>query len=217
MSHLTVVDLVPVIYSAGTVFDRLQVGRQATESFLRSGDLSGILSRADLSLLEDLRDAAQYVLDHAGEPVNAQIVSNLNAVMTRSASTRPGELRGDDQEIGVATPYGVYAPRAITAEEIDSLVTSALSRGDPLNSALDLFVGIAKAQPFMDGNKRTALFVANAELIASGGGRLLTIPVDDEDSSVAAEFTDRLARAYVFGEDEGVRRLLAEQGAMPSL
>ena len=217
MSHLTVLDLVPVIYSASTVFDRLQVGRQATESFLRSGDLSGILSRADLSLLEDLRDAAQYVLDHAGEPVNAQFVKAVNATMTRSASTRPGELRRDDQEIGVATPYGVYAPRAITAEEIDSLVASALSRGDPLNSALDLFVGIAKAQPFTDGNKRTALFVANAELITSGDDRLLTIPVDDEDPSVAAEFTDRLARSYVFDEDEEVKSMLAALGVMPSL
>ena len=217
MSHLTVVDLVPVIYSAGTVFDRLQVGRQATESFLRSGDLSGILSRADLSLLEDLRDTSQYVLDHAGEPVNAQFVKAVNATMTRSASTRPGELRRDDQEIGVTTPYGLYAPPAMTIEGVDSLVASALSRADPLDSAIDLFVTLAKAQPFTDGNKRTALFVANAGLIRSGSGRLLTIPGDDENPSVAAEFTDRLARAYVFGKDEDVKRMLAEQAGMPSL
>lgn len=217
MSHLTVGDFVPVVYSAGTVFDRLKVGRQVTRAFLDSGNLSGIFSRADLALLEDLRDAAQYVLDHTDEPVNGRFVAGLNAVMPRSGSTCPGELRRDDQEIAVATPYGHYTPPAITAEDLNTLVASELSRGDPLDRALDLFVGIAKAQPFMDGNKRTALFVANAALIASGDDRLVTIPVDENDPSVATEFTDRLARAYVFGEDEGVKSMLAEQGVIPFL
>ena len=215
MSGLTVVGLAPVVYSAGTVFERLQVGREATRAFLCSGDLSSILSRADLALLEDLRDAAQYVLDHTDEPVGGRFAVGLNTVMTRSASTRPGELRRDDQEIGVATTYGLHTPPTIAAEELDALVASALSHDDPRDRALDLFVGIAKAQPFLDGNKRTALFVANAELIRSGDGRLLTIPVDETDPSVAAEFTDRLARAYVFDEDEELKSMLAEQGVIP--
>ena len=79
-------------------------------------------------------------------------------------------------------------------------------------NALDLFVDLAKAQPFEDGNKRTAVFVANSLLIGSNAGVLLTIPVDDNDPSLAVMFHDRLARAYIYGEGDGVKKLLCDRG-----
>jgi hypothetical protein len=48
----------------------------------------------------------------------------------------------------------------------DATVTSG-------ENALDLFVDLAKAQPSEDGNKRTAVSVANSLLICSGSGVLL--------------------------------------------
>ena len=69
--------------------------------------------------------------------------------------------------------------------------------------------------PIEDGNKRSALFTANAVLISSGADRLRTVPVDDHDPSVAAEFNDLLARAYVLGEDAGVKTMLRERGLVP--
>lgn len=61
MATLTVADLSGVVYSSGKVFDGLSTGRLDTENFLRSGSLDGVASRADLALLEDLRDAAEAV------------------------------------------------------------------------------------------------------------------------------------------------------------
>ena len=77
---------------------------------------------------------------------------------------------------------------------------------------MDLFVNLAKAQPFEDGNKRTALFVANRLLIGSRTPKLLTIPVDENDPTLSDSFNDLLARAYVFGEHDEVKRLLRTQG-----
>lgn len=71
---------------------------------------------------------------------------------------------------------------------------------------------LAKAQPFEDGNKLTAAFVANSWLISSDAGVLLTIPADDNDSSVAGMFSDLLAKAYVDGEHDGVKALLRDRG-----
>lgn len=212
MATLTVADLAGVVYSSGKVFDGLSTGRLDTESFLRSGSLDGVASRADLALLEDLRDAAQFVIDHAGREIDSGFVRSVNATITRSGALHPGQLRTQDQSIGVATPYGRHTPDALTEDGLQALLDDATRSGDVPENALDLFVDLAKAQPFEDGNKRTAVFVANSLLIGSGAGVLLTVPVDDDDPSLARTFNDLLARAYVYGERDGVKGLLRSRG-----
>jgi prophage maintenance system killer protein len=216
---LTVSDLAGVVYSAGKVFDGLSVSRVDTENFLRSGRLGGVASRADLALLEDLRDAAQFVIDHAGRTLDSAFVRAVNATITRSGALHPGRLRTQSQSIGVATPYGRHAPDALTQVGLQALLdTAARSKNDVREHALELFVDLAEAQPFEDGNKRTAVFVANRLLIGAASGVLLTIPVDDDDDdddddpSLAAMFHDRLARAYVYGEVDSLKKLLRDRG-----
>ena len=94
--------------------------------------------------------------------------------------------------------------------EVALLCTAAQS--DPIGAAKTLFVALAKAQPFEDGNKRTALFVANGQLISTGTQLMLTVPVDDQDPAVAASFNDLLARAYLYDEHEAVKTLLRRAG-----
>jgi prophage maintenance system killer protein len=212
MATITVADLAGVVYSSGKVFDGLSTGRLDTENFLRSGSLDGVASRADLALLEDLRDAAQFVVDHAGRTIDAGFVRAVNATITRSGALHPGQLRTQGQAIGVATPYGRHTPDALTEDGLQALLYDATRSGDARENALDLFVDLAKAQPFEDGNKRTAVFVANSLLIGTGSGVLLTIPVDDDDPSVARTFNDLLAKAYVYDEPEGVKELLRKRG-----
>ncbi|WP_235615450.1 Fic family protein [Mycobacterium avium] len=212
MAALTVADLAAVVYSSGKVFDGLSTGRLDTENFLRSGSLDGVASRADLSLLQDLRDAAQFVIDHAGLTIDAGFVRAVNATITRSGALHPGQLRTQDQAIGVATPYGRHTPDALTEDQLQALIDRATRSSEARENALDLFVELAKAQPFEDGNKRTAVFVANSVLIGSGTGLLLTIPVDDDDPSLARMFNDLLAKAYIFDQIDEVKELLRRRG-----
>ena len=216
MATLTVADFAGVVYSSGKVFDGLSTGRLDTESFLRSGSLEGVASRADLALLEDLRDAAQFVIDHVGRTIDSKFVRRVNATITRSGALHPGQLRSQAQSIGVTTPYGRHTPDALTEAGLQGLLDDATRSGDVRENALDLFVDLAKAQPFEDGNKRTAVFVANSLLIGSGAGVLLTIPVDDDDPGLARTFNDLLARAYVYGERDGVKVLLRSRGLTDS-
>ncbi|MCF8611694.1 Fic family protein [Gordonia sp. HY285] len=212
VADLTVGDLAGVVYSSGKVFDGLSTGRLDTENFLSDGNLDGVASRADLALLEDLRDAAQFIIDRAPQPVDAAFVKEVNATITRSGALHPGQLRTAAQRIGVATTHGRHEPDALTDDALQSLVASAVAGQDVREDAVNLFVDLAKAQPFEDGNKRTAVFVANALLIGNDADVLLTIPVDENDPSVAATFNDALARAYVFDEHDGVKSLLRERG-----
>lgn len=209
---LTALDLVGVVYSAGKVFDGLSTGRLATEAFVRAGDTTGIASRPDLELLQDLKAVAERVVERAGTVVDAAYVRELNGLISRSGPLRPGELRRADQHIGVETPLGRHEPPALSDQDLAELIEAATSDEDHVENALELFVSIAKAQPFEDGNKRTALFAANALLLGAGSGRVLTVPMDEHDPSVAATFVMLLAQAYINNDHDGVKEMLRTHG-----
>lgn len=213
-NSLEPIDLLRVVYTSGRVFDGLRTSDLDTGAFLRTGSTEGISSKADLHLLNDLKALAEQAIAHAREPMGAERVIALNAMITESGPINAGHLRTDRQNIGVDTRYGRHEPPALDMDALGQLVEGSLAKGgdDPAEQALWLFVDVARAQPFEDGNKRTGLFAANSLLIGSGTGRLLTIPYDEHDPSAAGSFNDLLARYYVLGEDVGVRDLLREKG-----
>ncbi|MBA8921347.1 Fic family protein [Nesterenkonia jeotgali] len=213
---MSVADMAGVVFSAGTVFDGLSVSRQDTESFLHSGSIEGVTSRFDLALLQDLRDVAAFVIDHQGQrSIDADYLCEVNAQITRTGAINPGKRRSSGQQIGVNTRYGRHEPKALSQPDLQSLVESSTSGPDPQEKALELFVNTAKTQPFQDGNKRTAIFAANGLLLNKNAGRLLTIPVDENDLSLADAFNDALAIAYIQGDHQPVKDLLREQGFAP--
>lgn len=209
-------DLLDVIFTAGAVFDGLSTSRPATDAFLRTGDTTGVRGRGDLALLEDLRDAADTALDCAGSRLDAAALKRINAAMTRSAALNPGQLRTDAQGIGVRTPLGRFEPPEIDEAGLDALITQALNAPNDVERAIELFLRLAKAQPFEDGNKRTAILAANAFLIGSGSDVFLTVPFDDNDPATSSRFNEMLARWYLRDELTGVKVMLLQNGLAPA-
>lgn len=210
--QLEVADLAGLIYSSGKVFNGLSTNRLDTEEFLRTGDTSKVHSRADLELLNDLRDAAQFILDHPNPNIDAHFVCNVNARLTRSAALEPGKLRRTDQRIGVDTAFGRHEPPAISLHELDQALAAAQTPTDPREQAMNLFIEIAKAQPFGDGNKRTALFVANSAVLWQPTPLMLTAPVNDNGPQLAARLNQAIARAYIHNDHRDVKALLSSAG-----
>lgn len=141
---------------------------------------------------------------HDRQPVTAELACAINAAMTRSAALHPGQLRRADQSIGVRTTYGGHMPPALTMEKLRALVgedeTEPFEPDSMLAQAALLFVRLAKAQPFEDGNKRTAILAANVLLPE---GTVLVVPHDAEASDeIESAFHDLLARAYIYGDDD---------------
>lgn len=220
MPHPDIIDLAAVIYSCGKVFDGLQTGRLDTEEFLRTDSTSGISSMHDLALLRDLKAAAGIVITHAGTPqgkIDATLLKQINASMTRSASIEPGALRQDDEKIGVNTVLGRHEPPAVSTARLNQIILEAIANEDPSLCAAKLFLAIAKAQPFKDGNKRTGILAANALLLSEQTSLQLTVPFSENDAAVAQEFNRKLAQAYIHGEDGPVLEALVKQGISPAL
>ena len=214
---LALSDLCDVIYTAGHVFDDLQCTREDTAEFLKTGSAGDIESNGDVALLQDLRDVAAFIIARPCAEINAEYVCAINSTITRSGPLHPGCLRLPGQHIGVSTIYGRHEPPALTATVLDELCQRhSLSRNTVENRAISLFIDIARAQPFEDGNKRTALFAANSMLIASASPYLLTAPVDEADPAITRRFNDHLAQAYLSGEDSPVAADLREHGLVRS-
>lgn len=198
--HLSVNDLAGVIYSSGKVFDNLSTGRLDTENFLRSGTTAGITSRPDLALLQDLRDVADFIVANVDREVDADYVRDINRRITRSGPLNPGEFRRKEQQIGVRTQFGRHEPAALNDLKLQSLISNAVRGAGALENSIALFLALAKAQPFEDGNKRTALFAANGYLLHANYPNLLTVPFSDQYSNISRKFNELLARYYVYDE-----------------
>ena len=207
---LSTKQLAGLLYSMGRTFDGLQSTFMATEEFLRTGNPQVVNSKADYNLLLDLRQAADYTLhyDYAREPIDLAYVKSINAQLTRTAAMEPGKLRDERTPVMVSTPLGRYEPPVPDSAIIASLIKSTVGGAtgeDILEDAVRLFAGLAKMQPFGDGNKRTALLAGNGLLIAHGDRHPLTVPTSDKDRT----WFNRELAAYYLNSDQTIIRHLA--------
>ncbi|WP_259465478.1 Fic family protein [Bifidobacterium sp. wkB338] len=208
---LSTKQLAGLLYSMGRTFDGLQSTFMATEEFLRTGNPQVVNSKADYNLLLDLRQAADYTLhyDYAREPIDLAYVKSINAQLTRTAAMEPGKLRDERTPVMVSTPLGRYEPPVPDSATIASLIKSTVGGAtgeDILEDAVRLFAGLAKLQPFGDGNKRTALLAGNGLLIAHGDRHPLTVPTSDKDRT----WFNRELAAYYLNSDQTIIRHLAK-------
>ena len=121
----------------------------------------------------------------------------------------PGKLRDERIPVMVSTPVGRYKPPVPDSATIASLIKSTVGGAtgeDILEDAVRLFAGLAKMQPFGDGNKRTALLAGNGLLIAHGDRHPLTVPTSDKDRT----WFNRELAAYHLNSDQTIIHHLAK-------
>ena len=109
------------------------------------------------------RDAWKFVLDTLDETLTLDYMIHVNEIVARGEALQVGCLRNGSVTIGD------LAPKIPTVDEvqqtIDALITSCVS---DTQRALNTFTSFVRMQPFWDGNKRTAMLLANKDLITHG-------------------------------------------------
>ena len=101
-----------------------------------------------------------------------------------------GRLR----EYGVRIGGTGWVPEIPTVESPQERVRGILEESEGEDTAMLLFGAVTRGQWFSDGNKRTALMVANHQLIHDGIG-VFSIPPEDK-----AQFVSMLLRYYETGD-----------------
>ena len=181
-----------LFYTAGR-FEGLKADAGSTIEFVQSDDPYVMPSQNDVSIIRDMKSAWYAIDENSPLTINSYKLAHGN--MIASTNTRkPGELRKRPVQVvfggGLRTWVADYPEVSddLFQSKIDEAVQSDL---DYRENAARLFGNIAKLQPFPDGNKRTALIVANRLLIPHD--EVMLIPYEDNAYQL---FMDQLEDFY---------------------
>lgn len=156
----------------------------------------------DIQAILNMRDAWRYLLSTIDEPVTLEYLCRLNELIARNEALEWGKLRTGAVAIS-GTDYVPPVPREDAVRKALEEILTAPGRS-VTDRALELFAWGTRGQFFWDGNKRTAMTLANKLLIAGGAG-ILTV----RDSHME-RFNELLVGYYETGDSQALKAFLYE-------
>ena len=172
-----------------------------TETIVYGGVVNGI-SSSDITKVINLKHAWEFILNEGviTYPTNFLILCQINEIVEEGFSYLAGKLRSVPVRIGGTS----YLPPMPYEAKIKHDLINILNQEEGYNVAIDLVLYVMKQQPFVDGNKRTAVLFANHYLISKGLG-LIVIPAE-----LVSTFKQYLLN-YYDNNDESIKAFLYEQ------
>jgi len=159
-----------------------------TQKIFDGGNVSRL--RVDeIVTVNNLKHAWQFVLSTIDAIIDFNYISSIHSLVGSNLVESPGKLRVYDVKMGGTN----WKPEIPSVEKLD-LVLNENSKIDIVTDRiLDLMCKLMKLQLFNDGNKRTAMLVANHELIKYGKGII----------SISEEFKEEFGKKLIaFYEDD---------------
>lgn len=148
------------------------------------------MSVDDIVTVNNIKRAWGFLLGNIDHPVDWQYIREYNRIIGEGRVRDAGRLR----EYGVRIGGTGWVPEIPTVESPQERVRGILEESEGEDTAMLLFGAVTRGQWFSDGNKRTALMVANHQLIHDGIG-VFSIPPEDK-----AQFVSMLLRYYETGD-----------------
>ena len=155
----------------------------------------------DIQAILNMRDAWRFLFKTAEEPITLSCMCRLNELIARNEALAWGSLRTG--QVGISGTE--YLPPIPDREQVERELAAELSADcTATEKALNLFCWGARGQFFWDGNKRTAMTLANKLLLSAGAG-MLTVT-----DTCMERFNTFLLALYNTGEREPLKRFLYE-------
>ena len=151
------------------------------------------MSVDDIVTVNNIKRAWRFLLDNIDYPVDWQYIREYNRIIGEGLVCDAGRLR----EYGVRVGGTGWVPEIPAVESPQERVRGILEESEGEDTAMLLFGAVTRGQWFSDGNKRTALMVANHQLIHDGIG-VFSIPPEDNSAEWRLYYKDcepiRMAR-----------------------
>lgn len=142
----------------------------------------------------NMKRAWQFLLDNLEVPSNLALLREYNKIVGELLFRYAGEIRTIPVQIG-GTAWEPELPHiGIIIEKLAAIEQTA----DAEQRALQYFCYVARAQMFIDGNKRVAQLIANKILIENDIG-IFQIPIEKLE-----KFKELLIKFYESGEDSAI-------------
>ena len=148
----------------------------------------------EINCILNLRDAWNFALSNIDTDITLDFICKVNSFVSRNESLEWGVLRTG--KVGI---NGVdYIPNIPEREDVIVNIENILKEENITSRSLNLMLYLMRSQLFWDGNKRTAMIVANKLLISNGCG-IISIKEDDIN-----EFNKLLTEYYNTGNKEKI-------------
>lgn len=139
------------------------ISRETVESVL-NGVRPPVCPPRTVTTVINIDRAFHELFAYCDEPVSWALISHYNEILRAELDHDAGHMRN----YPVAMSGTNWKPELPTYPQVRKQIDSALAAQSAPERAITLFAQICRGQWFGDGNKRTALLVANHELIHSG-------------------------------------------------
>ena len=160
-----------------------------TEAIFNGLSVAGVAVK-DIVAVNNLKHAWQFVLDSLDYPVDYSFICQINRLVGGDNLVyQAGFIRNVPVTIGGTS----WKPDMPIESQIKEDLLEIRKIPESTDRALTLMLYIMRKQMFLDGNKRTAMLAANAEMIASGSG-IISIPIEKQ-----RDFTMLLIKYYESG------------------
>ncbi|WP_197079495.1 Fic family protein [Desulfosporosinus sp. I2] len=156
-----------------------------TEAICNGGIVSN-LKADDVVAINNLKHAWQFVIESVKYPIDFPYICEIHKYVGSNLIRGAGSIRNVPVSIGGTT----WKPDMPIESKITEELVDILRIESPTERGITLMLHIMRRQMFLDGNKRTSMFVANHVMISSGAG-IITIPIEYQ-----RDFTALLIRFY---------------------
>ncbi|MDR1312384.1 MAG: Fic family protein [Deltaproteobacteria bacterium] len=150
----------------GMIMENRNVTFPDTQSILR-GINTPDATEKDVQSILNMRDAWKIVVKKISKKIDLRYICGINRVVAYNESSAWGVLRDGGVKISGCVYRPAIPEKGNVIRELDELF--AITESDT-QKALRLFLWTARSQLFFDGNKRTAMIIANKHLLHYGRG-----------------------------------------------
>lgn len=136
----------------------------------------GVLQNANvhsISVVLNLKHAWQVLLNSLNEPLSIDYFCKINYEVAKDESLDWGKLRTG--KVGIAGTN--YMPPIPDKDNVKEQLNVLMKIENQTERAIKIMFWAMKSQLFWDGNKRTAMLVANKVMIENGCG-IISVPIE---------------------------------------
>lgn len=156
-----------------------------TQKIYDGGNVSN-LRIDEIVTVNNLKHAWQFILSTITSKLDFDYIASVHSLVGSNLIESPGKLRIYDVKMGGTN----WKPEIPSVNKLNEVIENYLQNSNITDAILELMCKLMKMQLFNDGNKRTAMLIANHELIKSGKG-IISISMEFKE-----EFGDKLISYY---------------------
>lgn len=156
-----------------------------TQKIYDGGNVSH-LRLDEIVTVNNLKHGWQFILSTINSDIDFNYISSVHSLIGSNLVESPGKLRIYDVKMGGTK----WKPEIPTMDKLSYMLNENLKIENKTDRILELMCRLMKMQLFNDGNKRTAMLIANHELIKYGKG-IISVAED-----VKEEFGNKLINYY---------------------